>query len=121
MVALDGWSEDKLLQWGASIEQSSEHPLAEAIVIAAKDKNMSFLKVAQFSAIVGHGVEATIEDKAVLLGNRKLMSDYDIDISALDDAAHALTLQAQTPMFIAVDHKAAGLISVSDAIMMFFY
>jgi len=116
MVALDGWSEDELLQWSASIEQSSEHPLAEAIVIAAKDKNMSFLKVAQFSAIAGHGVEATIGDKAVLLGNRKLMSDHDIDISALDDAAHALTLQAQTPMFIAVDHKAAGLISVADAI-----
>jgi len=116
MVALDDWSEDELLQWGASIEQNSEHPLAEAIVIAAKDKNMSFLKVAQFSAIAGHGVEATIEDKAVLLGNRKLMSDHGIDIAALDDAAQALTLQAQTPMFIAVEQKAAGLISVADAI-----
>jgi len=116
MVALDGWSEDELLQWGASIEQNSEHPLAEAIVIAAKDKKMSFLKVAQFSAIAGHGVEATIKDKAVLLGNSKLMSDNGIDISALVDAAQALTLQAQTPMFIAVDEKAAGLISVADAI-----
>jgi len=116
IVALGDWSEDKLLQWGASIEQNSEHPLAEAIVIAGKDKKLSLLKVAKFSAIAGHGVEATIEDKAVLLGNRKLMSDHDIDISALDDAAHELTLQAQTPMFIAIDSKAAGLISVSDAI-----
>jgi Cu+-exporting ATPase len=116
IVALDEWSEDKLLQWGASIEQNSEHPLAEAIVIAGKDKKLSLLKVAKFSAIAGHGVEATIEDKSVLLGNRKLMSDHDIDISALDDAAHELTLQAQTPMFIAIESKAAGLISVSDAI-----
>jgi len=116
MVALDDWSEDQLLQWSASLEQSSEHPLAEAVVIAAKDKNMSLLKVAQFSAIAGHGVEAIIEDKPILIGNRKLMRDRNIDISALDDAAHALTLQAQTPMFIAVDNKAAGLISVADAI-----
>ncbi len=116
VVVLDDWSEDQLLQWGASIEQHSEHPLAESIVIAAKDKKLSLLKVAQFSAIAGHGVEAVIEDKAVLLGNRKLMTDHDIDISALDESAHALTLQAQTPMFIAVGDKAAGLISVSDAI-----
>jgi len=116
MLALDDWSEDQLLQWGASIEQHSEHPLAEAIVVAAKDKKLSLLKVAQFSAIAGHGVEAVIEDKPILLGNRKLMSDHDIDISALEDAAHELTLQAQTPMFVAVDAKAAGLISVSDAI-----
>ncbi len=116
MTTLDGWSEDQLLQWGASIEQGSEHPLAEAIVIAAKDKNMSLLKVAQFSAIAGHGVEAVIEGKPILMGNRKLMHDRNIDISALDTAAHELTLQAQTPMFIAVDDKAAGLISVADAI-----
>ena len=116
MVVLDNWSEDQLLQWSASLEQGSEHPLAESIVIAAKDKNMSLLKVAQFSAIAGHGVEAIIEDKPILIGNRKLMHDRNIDISALDDAAHALTLQAQTPMFVAVDDKAAGLISVADAI-----
>jgi Cu+-exporting ATPase len=116
MVALDNWSEDQLLQWSASLEQGSEHPLAESIVIAAKDKNMSLLKVAQFSAIAGHGVEAIIEDKPILIGNRKLMHDRNIDISALEDAAHALTLQAQTPMFVAVDDKAAGLISVADAI-----
>jgi Cu+-exporting ATPase len=116
IVALDDWSEDELLQWGASIEQNSEHPLAEAIVTAGKDKKLSLLKVAKFSAIAGHGVEATIEDRAVLLGNRKLMSDHHIDISALDAAAHELTLQAQTPMFIAIDSKAAGLISVADAI-----
>ena len=97
IVALGDWSEDKLLQWGASIEQNSEHPLAEAIVIAGKDKKLSLLKVAKFSAIAGHGVEATVEDRAVLLGNRKLMSDHDIDISALDEAAHELTLQAQNP------------------------
>jgi len=77
---------------------------------------MSFLKVKQFSAIAGHGVEASIEDKTVLMGNRKLMNDHNIDISALEDSAHELTLNAQTPLFMAVDGKAAGLISVSDVI-----
>jgi Cu+-exporting ATPase len=116
LQVLDDWSKDRLLQWGASLEQGSEHPLAEAIVNEAKAKNMSFLKVAQFSAIAGHGVEASIEDKIVLIGNRKLMNGHNIDISALEDSAHELTLKAQTPLFMAVDGKAAGLISVSDAI-----
>ncbi|MFT5506530.1 MAG: Cu+-exporting ATPase, partial [Gammaproteobacteria bacterium] len=116
IIALNDWSEDELLKWGASLELGSEHPLAEAIVNAAKDRNMSFLKVAQFTAIAGHGVEATIENRAVLLGNRKLMAHHNIDISALDTKAHELTLQAQTPIFMAVDNIAAGLISVSDAI-----
>jgi Cu+-exporting ATPase len=113
---LEGWSEGDLLQWAASIEQGSEHPLAEAIVNAAKHKNLSLLRVEQFNAIAGHGVEASIEGKTVLLGNRKLMSDSSIDISALDTRAGELTRQAQTPMYIAVEGKAAGLISVADAI-----
>ncbi len=116
VMAIDGWNEDELLQWAGSIEQGSEHPLAEAIVIAAKDKDQSLLQVEQFSAIAGKGVEASIEGKQVLLGNRKLMSERDIDIEALDNSARELTVLAQTPMFIAVDNKAAGIISVSDAI-----
>ncbi len=64
----------------------------------------------------GTGVEATIEGESVLLGNRKLMDDRDIDISLLEMPAHELTLQAQTPMFMAVNNKAAGVISVADAI-----
>jgi Cu+-exporting ATPase len=116
MVALDDWSEDQLLQWGASLEQGSEHPLAEAIVIAGKDKNLSLLKATEFSAIAGHGVEGVIEGKLVLLGNRKLMKDRNIAIAALEATAHDLTLKAETPMYMAVDDRAAGLISVSDAI-----
>jgi Cu+-exporting ATPase len=116
IIALDGWTQDSLLQWTASLEQSSEHPLAESIVIAAAEKNLDLHKVAQFAAIAGHGAEAVIEDKKIVIGNRKLMQDKDVDISALQAAAQELTLKAQTPMFVAVDNKAAGLISVSDAI-----
>jgi len=116
LVTLDDWSDDKLLQWGASLEKGSEHPLAEAIVTAANEKQFDFLPAEKFSAIAGHGVEALVEGKPVLLGNRKLMGDRSIDISLLEIAAHELTLQAQTPMFMAVEGKAAGIISVADAI-----
>jgi len=116
VLVLDDWSEEKLLQWGASVEKGSEHPLAEAIVTAANEKQITLLHVAQFSAFAGHGVEAIVEGKSVLLGNRRLMSDRNIDISALEAAVLDLTHQAQTPMFMAVDKKAAGIISVADAL-----
>ncbi|MDX2412648.1 MAG: copper-translocating P-type ATPase, partial [Woeseiaceae bacterium] len=116
VLALDGWTEEQLLQWGASVEKGSEHPLAEAIVTAADEQKIALLQVTRFAAIAGHGVEAVVEGKTVLLGNRKLMSDRDVDISALEATVQELTRQAQTPMFVAVDNKAAGAISVSDAI-----
>ena len=106
VLALDAWTDEQLLQWGASVEKGSEHPLAEAIVTAADERQVRLLQVTQFSAIAGHGVEAVIEGKSVLLGNRKLMSDRDIDISVLEAAVQELTSQAQTPLFIAVDKKA---------------
>jgi Cu+-exporting ATPase len=116
VLALNAWTEEQLLQWGASVEKGSEHPLAEAIVTAADEKQIGLLQVTHFAAIAGHGVEAVIEGKTVLLGNRKLMSDRDVDVSALEATVQELTSQAQTPMFVAVDEKAAGVISVSDAI-----
>jgi Cu+-exporting ATPase len=116
MLALNAWTEEQLLQWGASVEKGSEHPLAEAIVAAADEQQIALLQVTRFAAIAGHGVEAVVEGKTVLLGNRKLMSDRDVDISALEATVQELTSQAQTPMFMAVDNKAAGVISVSDAI-----
>ncbi len=109
------WRKEKLLLWAGTIEQGSEHPLAEAIVSAVKDKS-EFLDVNQFAAIAGHGVEALVDGKRVLLGNRKLMDDNDIDVAILDAEALAARQQAQTPMYMAVDNEFAGIISVSDAI-----
>lgn len=116
VLALDAWTDAQLLQWAASAEKGSEHPLAEAIVTAANEQQLDFLQVTNFSAIAGHGVAAVIEGRSVLLGNRRLMSDRDVDISALEATVQELTSLAQTPMFMAVDEKAVGVISVSDAI-----
>jgi Cu+-exporting ATPase len=116
LVSVNDWTEEKLLQWGASLEQNSEHPLAEAIVNAAKEKQLSLYKIEQFKAIAGHGVEAVIEGQQVILGNRKLMQDRRVDIGAIDETARALTLKAQTLMFLAVANQVVGIISVADAI-----
>jgi Cu+-exporting ATPase len=116
IIALGGWSKEKLLQWGASLEQRSEHPLAESIVAAAKDRQVGLLGVENFAAIAGHGVEASIEGKDILLGNRKLMGDKGVDVSSLEDSVLELTEKAETPMYVAVAGMAAGIISVSDAL-----
>jgi len=109
------WTQDNLLLWAGSVEQGSEHPLAEAIVSAVMDRSR-FLQVDQFTAIAGHGIKASVEGKTVLLGNHKLMSDNDIDVTSLDSEALEARKQAQTPMYMAVDNQLAGIVSVSDAI-----
>jgi Cu+-exporting ATPase len=116
VVALDEWNQAHLLQWAASLERVSEHPLAEAIVEAAADRQLELFEAQQFNAIAGHGVEASIDDKQVLLGNARLMRDRGVDISRLETRAEEKMRQAQTPIFIAVDKQAAGFISVADVI-----
>jgi Cu+-exporting ATPase len=116
IVSSDEWGEEEILRWGASIEQGSEHPLAEAIMTAASDRKIALFEAKNFTAVAGRGVAAVVEDQQVLLGNRQLMQERDIDISTVMDAATALTYKAQTPVFLAVDGKFAGIISVADAI-----
>jgi len=116
VLALAPYSEQQLLQWAASIEQASEHPLAEAIVTAANQRQLTLLKSENFSALAGHGIAATVAGKTLLLGNRKLMSDHGIDISSLASAEREHTQQARTPVFVAVDNRAAGMICIADAI-----
>jgi len=116
IIPAGDWSEDEILRWSASVEQGSEHPLAEAIVNAANDRQISLFKTERFAAVAGRGVEATVDGKEVLLGNQTLMRERNIDISCVLDAATALTHKAQTPMFVAVAGTAVGIVSVADAI-----
>ena len=116
LLPSDGWSESTLLLWAASIEQASEHPLAEAIVNAAKEKGQTLLPVTKFTAIAGQGVSALIENKHVLMGNRRLMAAGNIEVSEFSDDVTRLEQKAQTPMFMAVDNKLVGIVSVADAI-----
>ena len=110
------WNRDDVLRLAACLEKSSEHPLADAIVAAAEDSNLQLSAAEKFNAIAGHGAEAHVDGRKVLLGSRKLMANHDIDTSDLDDAAEQAMTRAQTPVYVAVDEAVAGLISVSDAI-----
>ncbi|MCR4331393.1 MAG: heavy metal translocating P-type ATPase [Sulfuricaulis sp.] len=116
LVPATGWDETKLLTVAASIETGSEHPLAEAIVSAARAKGIKLSAVSGFEAITGHGVSATIEGKRILFGNARLMAKHRIDLGNLPQRAEQLAAQAQTPMFLAVGDTAAGIVAVADPV-----
>jgi Cu+-exporting ATPase len=109
-----GMSEQELLFLAASAEKGSEHPLGEAIVRGAIDAGLSPEQADEFEALPGHGIRALVKGREVVLGNEKLMSDRKIDFSSLSLDAERLSLSGKTPMFIAVDGKAAGIIAVAD-------
>lgn len=116
IVVLDGISQDELLILTASAEKGSEHPLGEAIVRAAEEKNVVFKKNESFKAIPGHGIEVGIEGKTILAGNRKLMIDRNISLKDLESASDRLAEEGKTPMYVAVDEKIAGIIAVADTV-----
>lgn len=113
IVVVNGFDRDELLKLAASAERGSEHPLGEAIVNGAKEKNIELLDVEHFEAIPGHGIEVRIQGKEILLGNKKLMNDRNIKIT-LQDESDRLASEGKTPMFIAIDNKLAGIIAVAD-------
>ena len=110
---LDG---DALLTAAASLEQGSEHPLAEAIVRGATTRGLSLSDASNFESVTGKGVTGVVGDLAVPLDNRALMDDRGVDLGELPDAAEALRAQRQTVMFLAIDGQAAGLLGVADPI-----
>ena len=105
-----------LLRLAASVEKSSEHPLALAIVEGAQARGLSLSEVQAFEAIPGHGVAATVEGRHVLIGNLKLMNREGIALGGLEEKSRALADDGKTPMYIALDGKAAGIIAVADTV-----
>src|SRR5699024_11617803 len=109
-------SETELLQLTASAEKGSEHPLGEAIVKDAEDKGLDFMKVENFAAITGHGIEVKVDGKTVLAGNKKLISVRNISLSKLSDTYDELTRQGKTQMYIDINNKNACIITVAYTI-----
>ncbi|MBL8202732.1 MAG: heavy metal translocating P-type ATPase [Blastocatellia bacterium] len=111
------YSEAQILSLAASLERSSEHPLAAAILAAAQDRQIESVEVTDFQSVTGKGVNGKINGKSLTLGNRKLMDDLAITIdAALDVQADQLRRQGQTVMFLAVANRLAGLLGVADPI-----
>lgn len=116
IVAAEGFAEDKLLSLAASLEQGSEHPLAHAIVMAAKDKGLDLAKADDFDSPTGKGVVGTINGRAVALGNVMLMEERGVDIQTLSAQADELRADGATAIFMAVEGKAAGILAIADPI-----
>jgi Cu+-exporting ATPase len=116
VVPRQGTDESTLLQSVASVERSSEHPLAEAIVRGAEARNLVLADVAGFNSITGKGVTGTVAGKLIAVGNAELFSTLGIDPATLLDQANTLRKKGQTVMLVGIDGSAAGIVGVADPI-----
>jgi len=110
------FTKNEIITLAASAEKGSEHPLGEAIVDKAKEENLSLLDPKDFQAIAGHGIEATIDSRRVLLGNLRLMEERKVVLNGWIDRAEHLSNEGKTPMFLAVDGEVGGIIAVADTL-----
>jgi Cu+-exporting ATPase len=116
ITAGDGFTEDEVLRLAVALELASEHPLAAAIVAAARERNQSIATIQDFQSTTGQGVSGLVDGRTVLLGNAALLANAQVDVHALAEQADDLRRQGQTVMLLAVDGHAAGLIGVTDPI-----
>jgi Cu+-exporting ATPase len=118
VVAVPEWAgrEDELLRLVASVEASSEHPLADAIVRRAKDGGLALADAADFRSVTGRGATGGVDGRALVIGNEALMADHGLRVDALADDAARLAGDAKTPVYAAVDGALAGLLAVADPI-----
>jgi Cu+-exporting ATPase len=110
------WTEDTLLQLAASVEKGSEHPLGEAIWAEATTRGLTLSEPAGFKAEAGHGVQAEVEGRSVIVGNKRMFDAKGIALGSLDSEVSRLQSEAKTAMLIAVDNLAAGIIAVADTL-----
>lgn len=112
----EGFEENDLLRIAASLERSSEHPLAAAIVKAAEDRGLALVEPSGVDQPVGKGIVGAVDDKAIVLGNASFLEEYDVDLGALAAAADRLRTDGATAIYIAVNGKAAGVIAIADPV-----
>jgi len=115
-IVSDGIEEDELLRLTAAAEAGSEHPISFAIVEGARSRSLDVPPATSFTAMSGKGIEATVDGRALLVGNNGLMAERGISLDGLPGRAQELAVQGSTPLFVAVDGRAAGIIAVADAI-----
>ena len=109
-------NDDELLRLVAAAEANSEHPLGQAIVREARVRNISVDQPTQFRAVAGHGVEAVVSGRTIVLGNAKLMRDRQVALDQFEQTAEGLAADGKTPMFVTIDGNFSGIIAVADQI-----
>jgi Cu+-exporting ATPase len=116
ILVAKGIQEEKILQVAASIEKMSEHPLGEAVVQGAEERNIPLLEVDDFQAIQGRGIESRLEGKYVLIGSAYLMDENKVAIHDFEDKAAHFSAEGKTPIYVAIENKLAGLVAVADTL-----
>ncbi|HEX7925449.1 MAG TPA: heavy metal translocating P-type ATPase [Bradyrhizobium sp.] len=116
IIASEGFDENDMLRLAASVEQGSEHPLAQAIIASAKERKLASAAVSNFASPSGKGATGTVEGKQVALGNAVLMGELKIATSVLDQAAEAARRDGATAIYVAVDGRVAGVIAIADPV-----
>ncbi|MFW5856324.1 MAG: heavy metal translocating P-type ATPase [Planctomycetota bacterium] len=109
-------AEDDLLRLAGAVEQQSEHPIADAVLAAAEERDLETAEAADFDSFTGKGVGATVDGRTVVIGTEALMKEHDVDVAPLADQARELREKARTVLWIAADGALQGLIGVADPI-----
>ena len=112
----DGFDEAELLRLSASLERSSEHPLADAVVRAASDQNLVLSEASDFDSPVGRGVTGVVDGRRVALGNSRYLAEIGVDVGPLEAGADTLRQDGATAIFVAVDGAAAGVLGIADPV-----
>lgn len=116
ILPIGNFDENQLLRLAASAEKSSEHPLGQAIVLGAQERELNLLAACDFNSITGRGIEAKIDGHVVLAGNRKMMTEQNISLHLLEQESDRLAEEGKTPMYVAVDHQLTGIVAVADVV-----
>ncbi|MCC2671560.1 MAG: copper-translocating P-type ATPase [Armatimonadetes bacterium] len=116
VIPVAPFDEAELLRLVAGAEGASEHPLGEAIVRGARERGLTLSPATGFSSLTGRGLEATVDGRQVLIGNRRLMTERGIDMGALETELERLAAEGKTPMLAAVDGRPAGVVAVADTV-----
>ena len=116
VIPLGGTSRDDLLRWTAAVEQRSEHPLGQTVVEHAQSNDLSLPEVTEFASTTGEGVRGKVDGHDVAVGNWRLMTSLNIDSQPWSETIAALTTAGKTPLLVAVDGRAAGVIAVADPV-----
>ena len=115
-IGVEGYTPDEVLRLAASLDQGSEHPLADAIVTEARRRELKLSAATDFNSVTGLGVRGHVEGRAVAIGSKALMTEAGADVGRLTDAAERLRNEGATAMFVALDGHAIGTIAVADPI-----
>ncbi len=116
VLTVGGTPSERLLQLAASAETGSEHPLGQAIVAAAGNKGITLSQLESFTSLTGLGVEAKVDGNVVLIGNRQLMGERDVELMDMEGKGNRLADAGKTPMFVALDGRLAGVVAVADVL-----